>query len=159
FGFCILLKGNENLNSLQSIIQTAASVISYYEENQISLRNAMKIVPNLMDNIISEIYSQIHALVFETVRHHNILNRIIHINIQKHLNEKLSRNFRNILRVITYLLTLSPSRENERVWIICSEIIHKTADNEVKLGALSLYLKKFQIQRKNLLFNLLIPLG
>ncbi|MHA2304536.1 MAG: RsmB/NOP family class I SAM-dependent RNA methyltransferase [Candidatus Hodarchaeales archaeon] len=132
-----MLKGNENLNSLQSIIQTAASVISYYEENQISLRVAMKIVPNLIDNIIPEIYSQIHALVFETVRHHNILNRIIHINIQKHLNEKLSRNFRNILRVITYLLTLSPSRENERVWIICSEIIHKTADNEDILPLIS----------------------
>ncbi len=132
-----MIKGNENSISIQSIVHTAASVISYYEENQISLRIAMKIVPNLIDNITPEFYSQVHAIVFETVRHQNILNRIIHAHLQKHLNEKLLRDFRNILRVITYLLTLSPNRKKDSVWKICSDIIHKNADNENILPLIS----------------------
>lgn len=102
--------------NMESIIRTAASVISHYEVKQISLRNAMKIVPTVLKQVTPITYSKVHALVFETVRHQNILNRIIHNHFQKHLNEKLPRYFRNLLRVITYLLTMSSIREDDYIW-------------------------------------------
>ena len=102
--------------NMESIIRTAASVISHYEVKQISLRNAMKIVPTVLKQVTPITYSKVHALVFETVRHQNVLNRIIHNHFQKHLNEKLPRYFRNLLRVITYLLTMSSIREDDYIW-------------------------------------------
>ncbi|UCG03607.1 MAG: RsmB/NOP family class I SAM-dependent RNA methyltransferase [Candidatus Heimdallarchaeota archaeon] len=90
-----------------TIIDAAATIISYYEEKQVSLRNAMKILPEFFDNITPDIYSLIHALVFETVRYQNVLNRVIHIHFQRFLSNKISLNLRNLLRVVTYCLTIS----------------------------------------------------
>lgn len=131
---------------MESIIKTAASVISYYEENQISLRNAMKIVPDLLDQVTSDNYSRVHALVFETVRHQSILNRIIHNNIQRHLNEKLTRNFRNLLRVITYLLTLSSIRDEGSTWKITFLAIQRYSPKNEKISPL---LDRYFVSLKN----------
>jgi len=98
------------------IIQTAATIITYYEQNQVSLRNAMKIFPTIEKEVDSDIYSQVHAIVFETVRYQTILNRIIHLYIQRFLHEKIPSEIRNILRVITYLLTLDPNKKEPNLW-------------------------------------------
>ncbi len=73
----------------------------------------MKILPDLIENDISKIYSRIHALVFETVRHQNVLNRIIHLNFQRFHAEKIPTSLRNLLRVATYLLTMASDIKND----------------------------------------------
>lgn len=117
-----------NSKNRQTIIESAATIISYYEEKQVSLRNAMKILPKFLDNVTPDVYSQIHALVFETVRHQNVLNRIIHIYFQRFLSDKISLDLRNLLRVVTYCLTMSSDfknhyfREEVREFILSSII-------------------------------------
>ncbi len=101
---------------MHTIIQSAVAIISFYEEKQVSLRNAMKILPNFLEAVTSETYSQIHALVFETVRHQNVLNRMIHLNFQRFLADKIPSNQRNLLRVVTYLLTMPSNFENDLLW-------------------------------------------
>ncbi|MFX0051649.1 MAG: RsmB/NOP family class I SAM-dependent RNA methyltransferase [Candidatus Hermodarchaeota archaeon] len=125
------MNDSENSRKEQMMIQTAAKVISYYEQNQVSLRNAMKILPKLIDYEEEDTYSRIHALVFETVRHQNVLNRIIHLNIQQHLKEKLPQNFRNLLRIITYLLTLTEEKNHQ--WEkACFTILNSVNNEELK---------------------------
>ena len=89
-------------------IQTASKIITFYEKEQLSLRNAMKIFPKISKNDDVRSYSFTHALVFETVRFQNILNRMIHMEIQNQLQTNLSQNSRNVLRVVIYLLGLAP---------------------------------------------------
>ena len=110
------MNDSEDFNKRLSIIHSAAAIITYYEKNQVSLRNAMKILPNILKEINADIHSQIHALVFETVRHQSILNRIIHQYFQRFLAEKLSLSLRNELRVVTYLLTLSLDIKDAHLW-------------------------------------------
>jgi 16S rRNA (cytosine967-C5)-methyltransferase len=70
-------------------------------------------------------YSQVHALVFETVRFQNIGNRIIHLQIQNPFGKKIPRKIRNILRVIIYLFVLAPETKQDQNWIpACSEILY-----------------------------------
>jgi 16S rRNA (cytosine967-C5)-methyltransferase len=120
-----------DLQKKQLIIQTAAEIISDYEQKQVSLRNAMKKLPVLIEYEEVDTYSQVHALVFETVRHQNILNRIIHQNIQRYLKDKLPLHLRNLLRVITYLLTLTSKKKNQ--WDkACLKILESVENREVK---------------------------
>jgi 16S rRNA (cytosine967-C5)-methyltransferase len=106
----------------------------------------MKIVPNLLDQTTPEIYSRVHALVFETVRHQNILNRIIHTYVQRHLNEKLIRDFRNLLRVITYLLTLSSVSNENNTWKITRSVTLRHSPKNEKIISL---LENFFVSLKN----------
>ncbi len=128
---------NHQENSLKEeklIIQTAAVVITHYEQNQVSLRNAMKILPTTGTGVDLNIYSQIHALVFETVRHQGIINRIIHLYIQRFLSEKIPREIRSILRVITYLLVLYPDkRESDQREEACLEILESINNPEISI--------------------------
>lgn len=126
---------NQQQNSLkeeQLIIRLASAIITYYEQNQVSLRNAMKTFPTTEVGGNLKIYSQVHALVFETVRHQGLLNRIIHLYVQRHLPEKIPREIRNILRVITYLLTLYPNKgePNQRV-NACLRILESINNPEI----------------------------
>ena len=102
--------------SRKATITIAAQIITYYEENQISLRNAMKIVETKFKIRDQESYSRIHALTFETVRHQNILNRIFHRYFQRFLANKVQTEFRNLVRVITYLLTFSDQKHDNTLW-------------------------------------------
>ncbi|UCG90522.1 MAG: RsmB/NOP family class I SAM-dependent RNA methyltransferase [Candidatus Heimdallarchaeota archaeon] len=115
--------------SHQAIIKSAATIISYYEENQVSLRNAMKILPTSLEPITPEAYSQVHALVFETVRHQNVLNRIIHLNFQRFLSNKIPNKLHNLLRVVTYLLKLSSDVENDHLLEISRAITLNSIDD------------------------------
>ncbi|MFX0185446.1 MAG: RsmB/NOP family class I SAM-dependent RNA methyltransferase [Candidatus Hodarchaeota archaeon] len=125
------LNGFTDFQKKQLMIQTAAEIISYYEQKQVSLRNAMKKLPLLTEYKEVDTYSQVHALVFETVRHQNILNRIIHQYIQRYLKDKLPLNLRNLLRVITYLLTLTSEKKNQ--WDkACLNILESVENREVK---------------------------
>jgi 16S rRNA (cytosine(967)-C(5))-methyltransferase len=138
------------------MIQTAAKVISYYEQNQFSLRNAMKILPTLIDYKEEDTYSRIHALVFETVRHQNVLNRIIHQNIQQYIKEKLPQNFRNLLRVITYLLILTEEKNHQ--WEKACLTILNSVDNEELKPLLQDYSRTLQTWSMNtLLMNINDP--
>ncbi|UCE12142.1 MAG: RsmB/NOP family class I SAM-dependent RNA methyltransferase [Candidatus Heimdallarchaeota archaeon] len=110
------MSDSQEFNKRLKIIHSAAAIITYYEKNQVSLRNAMKILPDILKDLNADIYSQIHALVFETVRHQSILNRIIHQHLQRFLAEKISSTLRNELRVVTYLLTLSPDIKDDHLW-------------------------------------------
>ncbi|MFX1333493.1 MAG: RsmB/NOP family class I SAM-dependent RNA methyltransferase [Promethearchaeota archaeon] len=107
---------------LKVIIESAATIISYYEEKQVSLRNAMKILPNLIEHLPPDTYSHIHALVFETVRHQNVINRIIHLYFHRYLSDRISSELRNLLRAITYLLTLSSNSTSYHLWEEIREI-------------------------------------
>ncbi|MFX0209585.1 MAG: RsmB/NOP family class I SAM-dependent RNA methyltransferase [Candidatus Hodarchaeota archaeon] len=125
------MNDSEDSRKKQMMIRTAAKVISYYEKEQVSLRNAMKILPFLTDKEEEDTYSQIHALVFETVRHQNVLNRIIHLNIQQHIQDKLPQSFKNLLRVITYLLTLTGDK-NDQWENACLVILNSGENKELK---------------------------
>ncbi len=128
----------------QRIIYSASKIITYYEVNQKSLRNAMKIYPKLIDDTDERIYSQVHALVFETVRHQNIINRFIHENFQKFLNHKLPTEFRNLIRVITYLLILDPNEDKKASWeAICENILNSIETPKLN-QFLNIYKNKIQ---------------
>ncbi len=115
--------------NLKVIITSAARIISHYEEKQISLRNAMKILPEIIGEVPSKVYSQIHAVVFETIRHQNVLNRIIHLNFQRFLADKIQPTLRNLLRVVTYLLVISKNVENELRFSVASQLtLNSTSD-------------------------------
>ncbi len=115
--------------SQEATINIAAQIITHYEENQISLRNAMKIVETKFNVTDQESYSRIHALVFETVRHQNILNRIFHLYFQKLLAIKVQAEFKNLLRVITYILTFSDQKLDNDLWIEVPRIITQSKFN------------------------------
>ncbi len=120
---------NADSISFQTIIESAAIIITYYEENQVSLRSAMKIIPTFLESVTPETYSQIHALVFETVRHQNVLNRIIHLNFQRFLADKIPKKLHNLLRVLTYLLTMSSDVENDHLLEIAHLITLNSIDD------------------------------
>jgi len=123
------LNTNADSISFQTIIESAAIIITYYEENQVSLRSAMKIIPTFLESVTPETYSQIHALVFETVRHQNVLNRIIHLNFQRFLADKIPKKLHNLLRVLTYLLTMSSDVENDHLLEIAHLITLNSIDD------------------------------
>ncbi|MFX0172157.1 MAG: RsmB/NOP family class I SAM-dependent RNA methyltransferase [Candidatus Hodarchaeota archaeon] len=150
------MNDSEDSHSEQMMIQTAAKVISYYEQNQVSLRNAMKILPILIDYEEEDTYSRIHALVFETVRHQNVLNRIIHLNIQQYIKEKLPQDFRNLLRIITYLLILTEEKNHQ--WEKTCFSILNSVDNEELKPLLQNYTRTLQTWNINtLLMNINDP--
>lgn len=124
---------------LQAVIQSAAAIISHYEEKQLSLRNAMKILPNILKILTPDTYSQIHALVFETVRHQNVLNRIIHIYFQRFLADKIPSNLRNLLRVVTYLLTVSTDTKKVHLWKETRAIALSSNDDPNLVSSLGTY--------------------
>lgn len=100
----------------ETIIRLAAAILTYLEKNQVSLRNAMKILPTLTTNADPAFYAQVNALTFETVRYRNILNRLIYNHVQRFLSEPLPQALLNLLRVVTYLLALVPDSENTEQW-------------------------------------------
>jgi len=105
------------------IIKNTAKIILYYQKNQASLRNAMKIFPIIWEEGNQENYSQVHQLVFETVRFQNIINRLIHLYIQKRINFKIPTYIRDLLRVVTYIL-ISDTYRTDSEWIqACKQII------------------------------------
>ena len=126
---------------LQAIITSAARIITHYEEQQISLRNAMKILPEIMGEVTPNVYSQIHAIVFETVRHQNVLNRIIHLNFQRFLANKIQPMLRNLLRVVTYLLVIPKTLENELRFTVASQIILNSTNDPTFTSLLENYLE------------------
>ncbi|MHA1994307.1 MAG: RsmB/NOP family class I SAM-dependent RNA methyltransferase [Candidatus Hodarchaeales archaeon] len=114
----------ENLEQYINNIQVASKIISFYEMNQISLRNAMKEYSHFSNDENRHSYSQVHALVFETVRYQNIGNRIIHQQIQNQFGQKIPENVRNTLRVIIYLFVLAPESQQDHFWTLaCIEIL------------------------------------
>ncbi|MFX1514824.1 MAG: RsmB/NOP family class I SAM-dependent RNA methyltransferase [Promethearchaeota archaeon] len=131
-------------NHRQTIIKSAAAIISYYEEKQVSLRNAMKILPSLLDKTTPEIYSLIHALVFETVRHQNVLNRIIHIHFQRFLSENISGELRNLLRVVTYCLAISSDLKDHYPKQEIHKIILQSVQDPKLTPLLENYLKNLE---------------
>ncbi len=110
------MNNEDNLERYINNIEVASKIISFYEERQVSLRNAMKMYSNFSKDDDRHSYSQVHALVFETVRYQNVCNRIIHQQIQNKLNEKLKENTRNILRIVIYLAILAPESHQEQYW-------------------------------------------
>jgi 16S rRNA (cytosine967-C5)-methyltransferase len=141
----------DQINNYQQMILIAAKIISHYEKEQLSLRNAMKLFSKIAENNQLEFYSQVHALVFETVRHQNIINRIIHYYIQRFLDERIPVEIRNLLRVITYILTLSRDiKEND--W---NEVCKKTLDT-INMPELDQELENYFIHLQNLQLDLLI---
>ncbi len=107
------------------LIENAAKIILYYQKNQVSLRNAMKIFSIIWEDGNQENYSQVHQLVFETVRFQNIINRLIHLYVQKRINFKIPVYIRNLLKVITYIL-ISDTYKKDSEWIqSCKQIIDK----------------------------------
>ncbi|NHJ00547.1 MAG: hypothetical protein EAX86_00315 [Candidatus Heimdallarchaeota archaeon] len=139
------MKSQKGSLSQKNIIEISAQIITYYEENQISLRNAMKIVETQFNVEDPESYSRIHALVFETVRHQNVLNRLFHNFFQKYLANKVETEFRNLLRVITYLLTFSDQKNDENLWFETQKILDGSKFNNYSRD-LS---KNYIIQLKN----------
>ncbi len=120
-----------------NLLEVATEIITYYEINQISLRNAMKEFRNLTeeDNMLH--YSQVHAIVFETVRFQNVLNRLIHQEIQSKLSEKLQRRVKNQLRIIVYLLVFAPETSLSNYWKeSCKELV-RNLDQENKTDIFS----------------------
>ncbi len=146
----------DSLKRLQAVIQSAAAIISHYEEKQLSLRNAMKILPNILKIVTPDTYSQIHALVFETVRHQNVLNRIIHIYFQRFLADKIPSNLRNLLRVVTYLLTVSTDIKKDHLWKETRAIALSSNDDPNLVSSLGTY---FETLRNWQLDSLLDTLG
>ncbi|MFX1504559.1 MAG: RsmB/NOP family class I SAM-dependent RNA methyltransferase [Promethearchaeota archaeon] len=142
---------NDSNNRL-TIIKAATTIISYYEEKQVSLRNAMKILPDFLDNATPDTYSLIHALVFETVRHHNVLNRVIHTHFQRFLSNKISSDLRNLLRVVTYCLTISPNFDTPHF----QEEIHGLILNSVQDPKLASLLENYLENLKSWHLDLLL---
>jgi 16S rRNA (cytosine(967)-C(5))-methyltransferase len=132
------------LSKIKKVIRASAAIIGHYEKNQTSLRNAMKILPNLLEKDDSDIHSQVHAFVFETIRHHNIINRVMHTHFQRFLSDKIPSNLRNLLRVVTYLLTLSPDINKNHSW---EEIFEVTLNSTEDLKFVSLLRKYFEALR------------
>ena len=122
------MKDEQSLERYIKNIEVASQIISFYEKKQVSLRNAMKMYQNFSKDDDRHSYSQVHALVFETVRYQNICNRIIHQQIQSQLNEKLNENIRNILRVVVYLAILAPENQQEQYWVQAYTEILKSLD-------------------------------
>ena len=143
---------NYSKNNHLTIIKSAAKIISYYEEKQVSLRNAMKILPDFLENVTPDTYSQIHALVFESVRHQNVLNRIIHIHFQRFLSDKIPLDLRNLLRIVTYCLTISPNYNNHQF----QEEIRGFILNSFEDPKLSSLLRNFLDSLENWKLNLLL---
>ncbi len=137
----------ENLNYHVRLIQIASQIITFYEKNQISIRNAMKNYPEFSNSDDMQSYSQVHALVFETVRFQNIFNRLIHQGIQSTLETKIPRKLRNTLRVITYLLTLAPETQKGPIWKnACKKILDSFEDQQSDLYAkYMLYLESWTL--------------
>ena len=127
----------DNLKQYINNIQVASKIISFYGKKQISLRNAMKMHSNFSNDENRHSYSQVHALVFETVRFQNIENRIIHEQIQNPFGQKIPENVRNTLRVIIYLIILAPESQQDQKWILaCSEIL-KSLDSQYSMHIFS----------------------
>jgi 16S rRNA (cytosine967-C5)-methyltransferase len=124
------LESDEIVKKHVQLIQVAAEILTYYEKNRISLRNAMKKYSLFADIEDIQSYSQVHALVFETVRFQNISNRIIHQKIQNNFDNEISRNLRNRLRIITYLLTLAPETPQDSYWTASSKLMLASLDKE-----------------------------
>ena len=106
----------ENLVYHEKMIRIASEIMTLYEKEQNSLRNAMKSYGNFSEFKDIQSYSQVHALVFETVRFQNIFNRIIHKGIQSTLDTKIPVKRRNILRIISYLRTIAPKSQKDDIW-------------------------------------------
>ena len=124
------MKPDEKVKSFVQLIQVAAELLTYYEENRISLRNAMKKYSLFADIENIQSYSQVHALVFETVRFQNITSRIIHQKIQNDFKNEISLNLRNQLRIITYLLTVAPKTLQDNHWKASSQYILTSLDEK-----------------------------
>ena len=137
----------KRLNYHIRLIQIASEIITLYENQHISLRNAMKSYSEFSNSDNMQSYSQVHALVFETVRFQNIFNRLIHGEIQSTLQKKIPRNIRNTLRVITYLLTFAPESQKGVVWNeACRKILDSFEDNQTGVyGKYPEYLKNWTL--------------
>jgi len=138
-----------NLRQYTNNIQVASKIISFYEKNQISLRNSMKKYSNFSNDENHHSYSQVHALVFETVRYQNIGNRIIHHQIQNQFGHKISDEVRNILRIIIYLAVLAPESQQDQHWNLASVEILKSLDTRFStqiFSGLIDYLRKWKIE-------------
>ncbi|MHA2166000.1 MAG: RsmB/NOP family class I SAM-dependent RNA methyltransferase [Candidatus Hodarchaeales archaeon] len=137
----------KHLNYHIQLIQIASEIITLYENQHISLRNAMKNYSEFSNSDDMQSYSQVHALVFETVRFQNIFNRLIHGEIQSTLQEKIPRKIRNTLRVITYLLTFAPEAQKGAVWNeACRKILDSFEDHQTGVyGKYPEYLEKWTL--------------
>ncbi|MCK4848826.1 MAG: hypothetical protein KAT16_07385, partial [Candidatus Heimdallarchaeota archaeon] len=125
------MMSEDKLSYYEKLIRIASEIITLYENNQISLRNAMKNYSEFSNSDDMKSYSQVHALVFETVRFQNIFNRLIHQEIQSTLETKIPRKIRNSLRVITYLLTFAPESQKDNVWKeACKTILESFKDQQ-----------------------------
>ena len=124
------MNGLADLDLYLKLLEVASEIITHYQINQISLRNAMKQYKKLIKDDIAAHYSQVHAIVFETVRFQNILNRLIHQEIQSKLSVKLPRIVRNQLRIIVYLLVFAPETSLSQHWKECCRILLKKLDLE-----------------------------
>jgi len=125
------MRSEVDLNYHVELILTASKIITLYEKNQISIRNAMKNYSEFANSDDMQSYSQVHALVFETVRFQNIFNRLIHKKIQSTLEMKIPRKIRNVLRVITYLLTYAPESQKGTIWKdACKTILDSFEDQQ-----------------------------
>ncbi len=112
------------LNQYVKNIQVASKIIAYFEKNQVSLRNAMKMYKSFTKDENRHLYSQVHALVFETVRYQNIEKRIIHHQIQNYFPKKIPDDIRITLKIIIYLTILAPPSQQDQYWkLACSEIL------------------------------------
>ncbi len=110
------LGSDEIVNGFTQLIQIASNIMTHYEEQRISLRNAMKKYSVFAKNDDLQSYSQVHALVFETVRYQNICNRIIHQRIQNSFKHEILQKLLNCLRIIIYLLTIAPETPQDVYW-------------------------------------------
>ena len=124
----------KSLNYHLQLIQIASEIITLYEIQHNSLRNAMKSYSEFSNSDDVQSYSQVHALVFETVRFQNIFNRLIHNEIQSKTPTKIPRKIRNTLRVITYLLTFAPESQKGMEWKeACKKILNSFDNNQTTI--------------------------
>ena len=144
---------DEIVNNFVRLINIASKIITFYEENQISLRNAMKKYPDFAKDDDSLSYSQVHALVFETVRCQNICNRLIHQRIQNSFNHDISPKMRNDLRIITYLLTVAPETPQDGNWRLSSKKILSRFDKQFSCHIFDDYFKYLQSWSLDLLLD------
>ncbi|PWI49578.1 hypothetical protein CEE45_00160 [Candidatus Heimdallarchaeota archaeon B3_Heim] len=143
------MKVDENLKQYTNSIQVASKIISFYERKQVSLRNAMKMYPKFSSDEDRYSYSQVHALVFETVRFQNIANRIIHQQIQNQFAQKIPVNVRNILRIVIYLVVLAPESPQNQYWDLSCQDLLKSLDLQFSkhiFSDLSNYLNKWKLE-------------
>ena len=128
------MNSEKNLNYHVQLIQIASEIITLYEKQHNSLRNAMKSYSEFSNSDDMQSYSQVHALVFETVRFQNIFNRLIHSEIQSTSPNKIPRNIKNTLKVITYLLTFAPESQKGVKWNeACKKILNSFEDNQTNV--------------------------